>query len=75
MRKDPLAHQPYVDVREPRRCADGLVHLVTLCELQSLAPRKWLRSCDANDDFVRPMSMPTTEPITCVACVAKESKE
>lgn len=55
---------------ELRRCADGLSHFVCLVRLKFNEPRRWLRSCNPNDDFVRPTSRPITEPATCIVCAA-----
>lgn len=56
---------------QPRRCGDGLVHLVVLEELRRDEPRRWLRFCDMNDDDVKVTSLPVPEEaVTCIACNA-----
>jgi hypothetical protein len=59
-----------------RRCADGLVHFIYYDKTRGLSePGTWLRVCDCNDDFVEVKSLPMRRgDVTCVACVALESK-
>jgi len=60
----------------PRQCRDGLVHRVSLTALHGRdEPKRWLRMCDPNDDFVAVMTLPlTNDAVNCVVCVVKDSE-
>lgn len=63
-------------VATARACADGLVHWVHYTKLRGeVEPGRWLRACDGNDDDVSVKTLPLrSTDVTCVACVALESK-
>lgn len=63
-------------VATARRCGDGLVHFVHYSKLKGpTEPGLWLRACDGNDDDVNVKTLPlASTDVTCVACVALESR-